>query len=177
MESDMKEKLIQLGCRVEGNFTLHSGGFSTVKWDIEKLFSYPEWMIERAIGDWIWAIGKLCPDILQGIPKGGSKLAGFLKPLLVCIASDEPQVLDSWETVIVDDVLTTGGSVREAIGAWNLAKANAEAEAIKKNFNTKPKRFFYNSKITAIAILVNRSSFTEIEGIPIISGFFTDEVK
>lgn len=80
-KSRTRVNLEHLGCRLEGNFTLHSGGFSSVKWDIEKLFDYPPWVIEHAISDWIFQVGKLSPDILQGIPKGGSKLAEFLKPI------------------------------------------------------------------------------------------------
>jgi hypothetical protein len=52
-ESSMKDKLIQLNCQTEDNFTLHLGGFSNVKWDFESLFDYPHWMIEQVLSDWI----------------------------------------------------------------------------------------------------------------------------
>ena len=53
--------------------------------------------------------------------------------------------------VLVDDVLTTGKTIEEYIK--------------------------YNMKPMAIAVLVNRSKITQIDGIPIISGFHADIVE
>ena len=58
--------------------------------------------------------------------------------------------MKKWEALIMDDVLTTGSTVRE---------------------------LFDKVHVLGVAVLVNRSRLTKINNKPIISGFFADEVN
>lgn len=161
----MLEKLLELGLREEGSFTLHSGRHSSVFWNIEKLFRYPYWIRVEAIKPFIWKIGLKNPELLVGIKTGGYLLA---KDIGKCLFSHklgltmpvyseeyycrkEQSTFECLNTILLDDVMTTGGSIRDY-----LRKSDS---------------------VTSIAILVNRSGLKEIGGIPIISGLVADEVE
>lgn len=153
----LERKLRDLGCRVEGNFTLHSGNYSPVKWDIKKLFVYPPWIVEEALREFIWDIGKVQPLCIVGIPIGGKLLAKVIAEKLgytYGVFGDNYVWLNGKpngkEIILIDDVITTGNTIKEVVPLVSP---------------------------TLVAVLVNRSSLTEIDGIPIVSGFFADEVK
>lgn len=160
MTRELERKLINLGLRKvhkSGQFTLHSGLKSSILWDIGELYKYSYWIRIEAIKEFIWEIGLNPTGLLIGIQKGGYLLA---KDVGQCLGT---QVLDNSygciqsrysgecsRTIIIDDVLTTGNTVKKILEK--------------------------NDRTTHIAILVNRSGKTEIDGIPIISGVVTDEV-
>jgi len=175
----MQIKLEELGCRIEGDFISHAGIPLKVKWEIERLYVYPYWIRTKAIEDFIWEVGKLRPHYLFGIKTGGLLLAKDVGEALNEQGGKVSvnyrwchQQVDEGRTIIMDDVLTTGGTVRGVVKEFNQKIAWAiETE------NKYKQKAEHNGKIVAIAVLVNRSQLTEIEGIPIISGFFADEVK
>ncbi len=110
------EKLEELGIRKEGKFKLSSGAKSNVFWDVEELFRYPLWIRNRAIEDFIWEIGALNPDLLIGIPTGGLLLAkDIAKHLEVAYTSIDARIKATKKSIVIDDVLTTGGTIRKAL--------------------------------------------------------------
>lgn len=152
----LEKKLIGLGLREEYDEprTLRSGLKSKVFWNIEKLFEYPEWMRVMAIGDFIYAVGLCKPRGLIGIKTGGLLLARLLKWRLDVRSLFEYDKTYAWvcdNCILVDDVMTTGGTVKAALSV-------------------------YRGEVTHIAVLVNRSGMNELEGVPIISGVSTDQV-
>lgn len=154
---NLEERLVELGLREEYDEprTLHGGLRSRVFWDIEKLFEYPGWMRRRALEEFIWEVGKLRPQMFIGIRKGGYWLTEDINHCLDAIRFDEGcTTFPKWaaRVVLVDDVLTTGGTIRHALGSKHLPK------------------------IGHIAVLVNRSGMDELDGIPILSGVSTDKV-
>lgn len=157
------QRLTSLGLRKEGEFTLHSGAKSEVFWDIENLFRYPHWVRIKAIEEFIWQIGLIRPRFITGIRTGGLRLAEDIGECLsICVLNQEGLVCadgkygGSGGNVLVDDVLTTGGTVRKILA---------------RGFHLE------GSEVTHVAILVNRSGESEINGIPIISGIVTDRVE
>lgn len=142
-----------MGLRLKGEFTLKSGAKSGVKWDIEKMFQYPQWVRIEAIRPWIWAIGLFCPNNLIGIRTGGYQLAldiGSVSALNIYVTDRYTTTVGhNRRVVIVDDVMTTGRTVRG---------------------------YLLGSDVVAIAVLVNRSGLDEINGIPIVTGIFADKV-
>ena len=155
----MYDKLLSLGLRKEGNFTLHSGAKSNIFWDIEKLFNCPYWMRVEAIREFVWQIGLMHPGRLVGIRKGGLLLAHDIGKCLNLYVLNEDGYVEAGSeagrkygdrTAIIDDVLTTGGAIAKCLNKF--------------------------SNVVAVAVLVNRSGRDEIEGTPIISGLKGDFV-
>ena len=151
----MYNELITLGLREEGDFTLHSGAKSDVFWDIEKLFRYPEWMRIEAIKEFIWKVGLLSPGKLVGIRRGGLLLAHDVGKCLNLTVLNQDGCVEELRKVgdgviIIDDVLTTGGTVSKCL----------------KKFNN----------VVAVAVLINRSVKSEIGGVPIITGEYADNI-
>lgn len=150
----MREKLEALGLRLTSDydFTLSSGIKSDVKWDIPKIFRYSKWVQIEALREWLWLVGQESPGALIGVPTGGSRLAEFTAKTLAiswCIGTSGL----SCKWILIDDVLTTGATVTKYVhGPGELRPSH-------------------------IAILVNRSNLTEINGIPIITGIFADPVN
>lgn len=148
----MEEKLIKMGLRLEGEFTLKSGVISHVKWDIERMFEYPQWVRVEAMRPWIYEIGLYRPNNLVGVPTGGWMLAldiGAKSSLDVYVTDKYTNTVGlNRRVIVVDDVMTTGHTVSRYLGP----------------------------DVVAIAVLVNRSGLDEINGIPIVTGIFADKV-
>ena len=154
----MQERLEKLGLRVEGDFTLHSGAKASVKWDIEKLHS------DYALHERLFYLRPWHREILKfirgrdilivGVPTGGYYLAmDFAEHYKLRYAHPKYHLNESskkWNAIVIDDVLTTGTTVKE---------------------------YFDKVHVLAVAVLVNRSKLTKINNKPIISGFFADEVN
>jgi len=154
----MYQTLIDLNLREELTEPrkLCSGKFSNVFWDIEKLFRYPKWVRIKAIEPFIFEIGKRKPGLLVGMQKGGYLLAKDIAECLNLRCLSESYYWCPDTTVedpficLIDDVLTTGNTIRN---------------------------YLKKGHVHWIAVLVNRSKLTEINGIPIISGLITDIVQ
>jgi len=116
----MREKLEELGLRKIGKFRLHSGGVSDVFWDVEKLFDHPLFKRLEALEPFITRIREYEPDMLWGVGEyksGGVKLArdlGLALAIPVAFLGSSYRWFGK-RLVIVDDVMTTGNSVREAL--------------------------------------------------------------
>jgi len=162
-----RKKLEEMGLRRLGQFTLKCGVETYVKWDVDYMRRFPFWNRVRAMEGLIWFIGLLKPSLILGIRTGGYQIAEDIGKALDVRVLDEGY--GCWETpgggshghcvavygcpktVIVDDVLTTGETVREVLER--------------------------NEKTVAIAVLVNRSSRVNIDGVPILSGIVADRIR
>ena len=163
-------KLLRLGIRKQGDFKLHSGGRRNVKWDIEDLFCsaivdpVDRADIIRLFAEMICSKNpikrlisrKRKPDCIFGIGAGGYMLA---RALACYWGGCGYQSIDregltafsnSYRILLVDDVCTTGNSLKDAL------------KCISGNIS--------------IAVLINRSSWSDINGIPIISGASLDYI-
>lgn len=149
----LEEQLQRMGLRLKGDFTLKSGAISSVKWDIEKMFQYPgysRWVRIETLRPWIWEIGLYCPNNLIGIRSGGFLLACDVGRALGIYPCDRvtTTIGHNRRIVVIDDVITTGKTIRG----------------------------YLSDEVVAIAVLVNRSGLSEINGIPIVTGVFADRV-
>lgn len=119
----MIEELIQSNCIKLGSFTLKSGDISKYYFDMKNIISYPNMLAK--IGDEIYK--KLQDfDIICGIPYGGLPIASYIstkynKPLIFVRDKAknygtqkliEGEYDKSKKCVIIDDVITTGGSIQ-----------------------------------------------------------------
>ena len=150
-ENEMGErKLERMGLKLKGDFTLKSGAKNNVKWDIEKMFQYPQWVRIETLRPWIWEIGLYRPNNLIGIRSGGFLLACDVGKALDAYITDKytTTVGHNRRAIVVDDVITTGRTIRG----------------------------YLSEETIAIAVLVNRSGLDEINGIPIVTGIFADAV-
>ena len=146
----MREQLERMGLRLKGDFTLKSGATSSIKWDIEKMFQYPRWVRIQTLKSWIWEIGLYRPNNLIGIRSGGFLLAcdvGHALDIHVCDRYTATVGLNR-RAVVIDDVITTGRTIRG----------------------------YLSEEVVAIAVLVNRSGLSELNGVPIVTGTFADRV-
>jgi len=153
---NLRDNIEALGCRIEGDFTLHSGAKSNVKWDIEKLYS------DYALHERLFYLRPWHREILKfiggrdvlivGIPTGGERLMyDFGRHYKLRYGDSKYHLapcMKNWDAIIIDDVLTTGATIRE---------------------------LFDKVHILGVAVLVNRSKLTKINNKPIISGVFADE--
>lgn len=151
LEKDLRE----LNIRIGGSFTLHSGIQSNVKWDIEKLFDYPQWLITQLLRDWIKLIAYHRPTHLIGIQTGGWLLAKLIaSPQVLNITSDFrlSSHNKSKRIIAIDDVLTTGNTING----------------------------FISNDIISYAVLINRSAspiLTKVDNKPLITGLFADPIS
>ena len=162
-ESKLVTNLKTFGCIVEGEFELKNGEISNVYYDIKSIISQPilfKHLCEELIN--------LLPNelinfrLIMGIPYGGLPIASYLsitnnKPLIYPRNKKkeygtkklvEGTYRKGQSVVIIDDVITTGGSLKEAI---LLAR-----DELKLN-------------VVACLAIVNRNCIKEIEGIPIMA--------
>jgi len=155
----IRDNIEALGCRIEGDFTLHSGAKTDVKWDVEKLFdvSIPDHERLFYLRPWHREILKFIrgrPILIVGVPTGGYFLTvEFATHYKLRYANPKYHLspdMTKWKALILDDVLTTGTTVNE---------------------------LFDKVHVLGVAVLVNRSKLTKINNKSIISGFFADEVN
>lgn len=89
-----------------GNFTLHSGKQSDYKIDCDALYDADWQTIARMVAKLVRPFKSV-----EGIPRGGLRLAHYLTPLCLPDAEDH---------LVVDDVLTTGTSINKAMTDYLL---------------------------------------------------------
>jgi len=126
----MIQELIDSECIKTGSFTLKNGENSNYYFDIKNIISTPTLLTK--ICDQLYS--KLNEfDIVCGIPYGGLPLAAYIstkynKPLIYIRNHQKnygtKQLIEGKfdktdRCVIIDDVITTGGSIREAINILN----------------------------------------------------------
>lgn len=122
----MIEELINNKCIQIGSFQLKNGSFSKYYFDMKNLISYPELL--KKIGDELYS--KLDDfDIICAIPYGGMPIATYIstkynKPMIFLRDKQknyglkktiEGQFKETDRCVIIDDVMTSGGSIENAI--------------------------------------------------------------
>lgn len=125
IEYDLIKKLVNTNCIKIGNFTLKNGSVSKYYFDMKNLISNP--ILLSQIGNLIYEmLGDF--DIITGIPYGGLPIATYIstqynKPMIILrdnvktygtekLIEGEYKKTD--KCVIIDDVITTGGSIVKA---------------------------------------------------------------
>ena len=122
----MIQELIDTDCIKKGNFTLKNGTKSNYYFDIKNIIATPS--LIKKIGDGIY---KQLPefDIICGIPYGGLPIAIYIsvtynKPLIYIRDKQktygtqkliEGKYQRTDRCIIIDDVITTGGSINKTI--------------------------------------------------------------
>lgn len=122
----MIEELIEANCIQIGNFRLKNGENSKYYFDMKNLISHPNLL--KRIGDELY---KKLPefDIICGIPYGGLPIACYIsttynKPLIFLRDKKksygmkkliEGEYKKEDRCVVIDDVITTGNSIREVL--------------------------------------------------------------
>lgn len=146
----MREQLERMGLRQDGDFTLKSGAQSKVKWDIEGLYNYSQWVRIEVLRNWILDIGLYRPNNVIGIRTGGYCLACDIGGVLDAHINDRCTTTVGMErrVVVIDDVMTTGRTIEG----------------------------YLSKETVAIAVLINRSGKSELDGIPVVTGIFADRV-
>lgn len=144
MKTETAKRILELarevGALLYGDFTLVSGKKSTYYFDGKRLTFSPEgaYQVGKAVFD---ELAGLDVDAIGGVPIGGypivtavalvSHLEG--KPIPSFAVRDMPKehgtrrqfeghFTEGWRVAIVDDVITTGGSLRKTIEAVEAAK-------------------------------------------------------
>lgn len=122
--SELIKELITSNCIKIGRFTLKNGATSKYYFDMKNLISYPRLL--KKVGDAIYPLlGDF--DIICGIPYGALPLATYIsvqydKPLIYIRDKKkeygtnqqiEGEYTNTSRCVILDDVMTTGGSLEE----------------------------------------------------------------
>lgn len=122
--SELIENLVQANCIRIGKFTLKNGSISKYYFDMKNLISYPALM--NKVGDLLYGLlGDF--DIICGIPYGALPLATYIstkynKPLIYVRDKAkqygtnrriEGEYCSTSRCVLLDDVMTSGGSIQE----------------------------------------------------------------
>ena len=123
----MIESLLATGCIKQGKFLLKSGEISKYYFDMKGLISYPKLMKE--VGDKIYnLLDKEC-DLLCGVPMGGLPICSYVSttyeiPMIMIrdVVKEhgtgkkiEGNYNKKNKCIIIEDVITTGGSVNKII--------------------------------------------------------------
>lgn len=126
MMTGIIDKLISTECIKIGDFQLKSGERSKYYFDMKKIISFPE--LTKEIGDILY--NKLPDfDIVCGIPCGGLPIATYIsvtynKPMIFIRDDDKKYGTQNRiegcysftdRCVLIDDVLTSGGSLKSAL--------------------------------------------------------------
>ena len=105
-----------------GDFLLSSGRHSEFKIDCDNLLESDiktlAWMISEMVGPF---------SEVQGVPSGGMILANFMTTYAIPSQVDHPDPRMWGRRLIVDDVLTTGGSMERA----RQAHLESQPEAVR----------------------------------------------
>ncbi len=155
--------LKDIGCIIEGEFKLKNGEISNIYYDIKSIISHPI-LFEQICHKVINLLPKKYINfkLVMGIPYGGLPIASYIsitnnKPLIYPRSKKkeygtkklvEGHYRTGQSVVIIDDVITTGGSLKEAI---ILAKDKLKL------------------KVIACLAIVNRNNIQEIDDVPIYS--------
>tara|TARA_Y100000389_G_C17279839_1_gene422367 strand:- start:228 stop:791 length:564 start_codon:yes stop_codon:yes gene_type:complete len=165
--SDNESKLINYlkreKCIVEGEFKLKNGEISNVYYDIKGIISNPE-LFRLVCDNLICRLPNTLINysLIYGIPYGGLPIASYLaitnnKGLIYSRNKKkeygtkklvEGRYREGQRVIIVDDVITTGGSLKESI---ILARDTLKL------------------KVIACLAVVNRNNIPMIEDVPIFS--------
>ena len=165
--SDNESKLINYlkreKCIVEGEFKLKNGEISNVYYDIKGIISNPE-LFRLVCDNLICRLPNTLINysLIYGIPYGGLPIASYLaitnnKGLIYSRNKKkeygtkrlvEGRYKKGQRVIIVDDVITTGGSLKESI---ILARDTLKLRVI------------------ACLVVVNRNNIETIEDVPIFS--------
>ncbi|MBI96168.1 orotate phosphoribosyltransferase [bacterium] len=122
--NEIIDNLIKCNCIQKGLFKLKNGDTSRYYFNMKNLISYPKLL--KIIGDELY---KKLPefDIICGIPYGGLPIASYIsttynKPMIIIRDKKkeygmenliEGEYKDTDKCIIIDDVITTGGSIKE----------------------------------------------------------------
>ena len=165
------DNLIKVNCIKKGKFKLRNGEESDIYFDLKSIISYPDILIDICEKLYI-EIEKhynlnLINSLIEnhnlkicGVPIGGIPYSSYLStkykiPMIIVRKEKknyglQKQIEGNFEKknkcIIVEDVITTGGSVKEVI------------DIIKDKID-----------ILCICVIINRSNLIEIDGIKIIS--------
>lgn len=122
------KELIDNNCIKEGNFTLKNGELSKYYFDIKNIISYPQLL--KKIGDEIYThIETSNCDLICGVPIGGLPIASYISTKydipMIMVRNDvkgygtNKQIEGNYnkknKCIIIEDVITTGGSVNKTI--------------------------------------------------------------
>lgn len=161
--SQMVSLLKRENCIVEGEFKLKNGEISNVYYDIKGIISNPE--LFRLVCDNLIRVlpnNLINYSLIYGIPYGGLPIASYLaitnnKGLIYSRNKKkeygtkklvEGRYRVGQRIIIIDDVITTGGSLKESI---ILARDTLKL------------------KVIACLAVVNRNNIESIEDVPIFS--------
>ena len=160
----LRDELKDANCIKEGNFQLRNGEYSKYYFDMKNLVSHPKLLTN--IGDEIYNkfikdninISKTNNKIIRicGVPLGGLPIAIYIStkyniPMIMVRnkvknygtqKQIEGEFNENDDCIIIEDVITTGGSVKESL------------EILKDKLN-----------VIGICAILNRSNITKIQNI------------
>ena len=162
-DSQMFSLLKRENCIVEGKFKLKNGKISNIYYDIKGIISNPE-LFKLVCDNLIRVLPNnlINYSLIYGIPYGGLPIASYLaitnnKGLIYSRNKKkeygtkklvEGRYRAGQRVIIIDDVITTGGSLKESI---ILARDSLKL------------------KVIACLAVVNRNNIERIEDVPIFS--------
>lgn len=142
----LAESLFKIGALRFGRFTLSSGKPSSYYLDLRVVPSYPEsYALElEAFRTVAKEVGEDSFDVVAGVATAGvvisSPLAFLLKKPMVYVRKEgkghglertvEGAVIPKWRALVIDDVVTTGGSIISAVEGLRKAGCVAKEAAV-----------------------------------------------
>lgn len=154
----MIEELFNSKCIKKGGFKLKNGEISEYYFDLKNVISYPKLLAK--IGDELYKKFNDF-DIICGIPYGGLPIATYIsitynKPMIYirdkpkkygCKNLIEGEFKKTDRCIIVDDVLTTGNSIKEVYDILNTKLNIIDiAVVINRQNENEIKKLFYPVK-------------------------------
>jgi dihydroorotase len=144
MDNKIIQELIKCNCVKVGEFKLRNGDMSKYYFDMKNLVSYP--LLLKRIGDliyWDVILGMGGCDLLCGIPIGSIPICSYISttyniPMIMVRPSVKnygirDNIVGEYNStdrcIIIDDVITSGGSIEEVVEVLN-GKVNLVGAAV-----------------------------------------------
>ena len=166
-------KLIELGCYKEGEFTLKSGRKSNYYIDLRILVSYPEVLkeISNMIYDRIKDVdGKICGLPYAGIPYAQTISVINNRPMILLRKEQkkygtskmiEGEIKDGEEIIIIDDILTSGSSIIDSLEYLKKYKIKKILVIVDRNEGGKEKLRSIGYNVESVFTIDNFKNLTK----------------
>ena len=170
--NDLIESAFQYNCIKQGVYTLKSGSTSKYYFDFKNIISYPDFI--KKIGDTIYNLCKTDINLIAADAVGGIPIASYISttyniPMIIVRDSIKKygteniivgEYTKEQNCLLIDDVMTSGGSLRDAIEVLEN-KVNIKMVYVIMDRQETNSTLIVNDKKYVVNSLINKTDITQ----------------